>query len=214
MESLGHSFHMVNQRVLRHASCSVGILVDRGLGGTTQVSASELSYKVVVPFFGGPDDCEALAFGMRMAEHPGIMLTVLKFKTPPGISMTFGSDKKLDDEETICSELVSSTNNNESVSCEERLVENKQDIIATLKSISKCNLFLVGRTPPVVTLADRTDCPELGSVGCFLASSNFTTTASVLVLQQYDTTVNVHSLVEEEVSNDRYEVPDTPVAQV
>lgn len=38
MESLGHSFHMVHKRVLRHAPCSVGILIDRGLGGTTQVS--------------------------------------------------------------------------------------------------------------------------------------------------------------------------------
>ncbi|KAL5852939.1 hypothetical protein ACOSQ3_008057 [Xanthoceras sorbifolium] len=229
MESLGHSFHMVNQRVLRHAPCSVGILVDRGLGGTTQVAASEVSYKVVVPFFGGPDDCEALAYGMRMAEHPGIMLTVLKFKAPPGMSLTFGSKpsgvvdngsskNKLDDEvvddEAIFSELVTSTDSNESVKCEEREVENKEDIIAILKSISKCNLFLVGRTPPVVPLAYNSDCPELGSVGCLLASSDFSTTASVLVLQQYSTTANLHSLVEEDINTDGYEVPDTPVAKV
>ncbi|PSR97831.1 Cation/H(+) antiporter like [Actinidia chinensis var. chinensis] len=41
MESPGRSFHLVNQQVLRHAPFSVRILVDRGLGGTTQVSPSE-----------------------------------------------------------------------------------------------------------------------------------------------------------------------------
>ncbi|XP_011007076.1 PREDICTED: cation/H(+) antiporter 19-like [Populus euphratica] len=69
LESLGHSLQEVNQRVLRHSPCSVGILIDRGFGGTTQVSASDVSSKIVVPFFGGSDDMEALAYGMRMAEH-------------------------------------------------------------------------------------------------------------------------------------------------
>lgn len=82
--SLGKAFHIVNERVLRHAPCSVGILIDRGLGGTTQISSSDVSYSIVVPFFGGRDDHEALAYGMRMAEHPGIVLTVVRFKTPPG----------------------------------------------------------------------------------------------------------------------------------
>ena len=45
MESLGHSLHVMNQLVLSHAPCSVGILVDRGLGGTSQVQASDVSYK-------------------------------------------------------------------------------------------------------------------------------------------------------------------------
>ncbi|CAJ1940622.1 unnamed protein product [Sphenostylis stenocarpa] len=53
MESLGHSFHVTNQLVLSHAPCSVGILVDRGLGGTSQVQASDVSYKIVVPFLVG-----------------------------------------------------------------------------------------------------------------------------------------------------------------
>ncbi|KAJ4868311.1 Cation/H(+) antiporter 19 [Raphanus sativus] len=41
MESIGHAFHEVNKRVLQRAPCSVGILVDRGLGGTSHVVASE-----------------------------------------------------------------------------------------------------------------------------------------------------------------------------
>ncbi|RDX88122.1 Cation/H(+) antiporter 19, partial [Mucuna pruriens] len=62
MKSLGYSVHVTNQLVLSHAPCSVAILVDRGLGGTSQVQASEVSYKVVVPFFGGRDDRDALCY--------------------------------------------------------------------------------------------------------------------------------------------------------
>ncbi|XWS59165.1 hypothetical protein CRYUN_Cryun08bG0098600 [Craigia yunnanensis] len=51
----------INQRVFRHVPCFVGTLLDRGLGGTTQVVASEVSYSVVLPFFGGQDDREALS---------------------------------------------------------------------------------------------------------------------------------------------------------
>ena len=56
-------------RVLENARCSVGILVDRGFGGGTHVPASNVSYSVTVLFFGGCDDREALAYGVRMAEH-------------------------------------------------------------------------------------------------------------------------------------------------
>ncbi|KAG2381049.1 Cation/H(+) antiporter 18 Protein CATION/H+ EXCHANGER 18 [Vigna angularis] len=64
-----NDFRWVNKRVLEHAPRSVGIFVDRGLGGTSHVSASNVSYCVVVLFFGGGDDREALAYGGRMAEH-------------------------------------------------------------------------------------------------------------------------------------------------
>lgn len=220
MESLGHSFHSVNNRVLQHAPCTVAILVDRGLGGTTQVTASEVSYNVVIPFFGGYDDYEALAYGARMAEHPGIELTVLKFKTPPGISLTFGvvpdnQSTKLSlaedfgDDEAIFDELE----NNASVICEEKSVRIKEEIVEVLKEYARCNLFLVGRNPPVVKLSNgNVDCPELGSVGCLLASSGFSTTASVLVIQRYSASSHLQSLVVEEFGTDEpFEIPDTPV---
>ncbi|KAK7307886.1 hypothetical protein VNO77_41330 [Canavalia gladiata] len=73
----------VNKRVLEHAPCSVGIFVDRGLGGTSHVSESNVSYSVAVFFFGGGDDREALAYGSRMAEHPGIRLMVIRFIVGP-----------------------------------------------------------------------------------------------------------------------------------
>ncbi|XVF51387.1 hypothetical protein PTKIN_Ptkin04bG0181100 [Pterospermum kingtungense] len=69
-ETTRTEYHCVNKRVLEHAPCSVGILVDRGLGGTTYVSASNVSSSITLLFFGGHDDREALAYGARMAEHP------------------------------------------------------------------------------------------------------------------------------------------------
>ncbi|XVF07274.1 hypothetical protein REPUB_Repub06bG0124500 [Reevesia pubescens] len=193
MESLGHSFHLVNQRVLRHSPCSVGILVDRGLGGTTQVVASEVSYSVVVPFFGGQDDREALAYGMRMAEHPGIKLTVLKFTPKHGMSLDPKADvaAESDKDNEILSDFINLSKSNESVRHEEMTIGSKEDIIGALRSMSNSSLFLVGRTSPAVPLMERSsDCPELGHVGSYLASSDFSTTSSILVVQQYDPSIN------------------------
>ncbi|XP_010246811.1 PREDICTED: cation/H(+) antiporter 19 [Nelumbo nucifera] len=225
MESLGHSFHLINQQVLRHSPCSVGILVDRGLGGTTQVSASEVSYSIVVPFFGGRDDREALAYAFRMAEHPGIVLTVVKFEAQPGTSLTGDSNSgnrgstsitvgtEEEDEKKADMEYLEELRENvpESTTFEERVVGGKEDIRAVLKTMNKCNLFLVGRKPPIVQLMDRTDCPELGPVGAFLASSEFSTTSSVIVIHQYNpaVTVTLHPIVKE-VKETKGVVPDTP----
>jgi hypothetical protein len=52
--------------------------------------------------------------------------------------------------------------------------------------------------PPIAPLLISTDTPELGPVGSFLASSNFSNTASVLVIQHYNPNGNLHPFVEEE----------------
>lgn len=52
---------MINQNVLANAPCSVGILVDRGLSGSTRLAANQVTRLVAVLFFGGPDDREALS---------------------------------------------------------------------------------------------------------------------------------------------------------
>ncbi|XP_047170120.1 cation/H(+) antiporter 19-like [Vigna umbellata] len=221
MESLGHSFQEMNQLVLCHAPCSVGIFVDRGLGGTSQVQASDVSYKIVVPFFGGRDDREALCYGMRMAEHQGIFLNVYKFVTPPGTSLAFDAesvgesskkdrktvhviddndydDKKQDDQ--LWNEFLSACNNNtqETMKYEEKLVESKGDIEIALKEMNRCNLILVGRMPSVAALGSISDCPELGPVGSFVASSDFYTLTSVMVIQQYNPSTDIHPFVREE----------------
>ena len=81
-----------------------------------------MSYSVVLPFFEGQDDRETLAFGMRMVEHPGIKLTVLKFIAKLGKSLNgkadVGADDKNKDNE-IFFEFINVSNNNESVGHEE-----------------------------------------------------------------------------------------------
>ncbi|CAA6668840.1 unnamed protein product [Spirodela intermedia] len=215
MESLGSSLQHVNQRVLRHAPCSVAVLVDRGLGGVAQVSSSDVSYSIAVLFFGGRDDREALAYALRMSEHPGIALTVLRFLLAPGNTLTTTStatpaaaDETAADD-ALLAELRATA---APLAYEEKVVTGKEDIIAAIKAAGRSNLFLVGRSPPLAALCSRpTDCPELGPVGSFMAISEFSTSASVLVIQQHDPKGNLPLLVEEVVAaGDGDDVPDTP----
>ncbi|CAN4115536.1 unnamed protein product [Withania somnifera] len=190
-------FHLVNKRVLEHASCSVGIFVDRGLGGTAQISASNISFSITVLFFGAHDDREALAYGACMAEHPGVELTVIRFL---GVSDNSSEEiVRIDTDSTPATTFVSadeefltafraSISDDSSIKYEEKNVRNVSETITILRDYSRCNLFLVGRMPngvAALALSQRIDCPELGPIGSLLSSLEFSTTASVLVVQQY-----------------------------
>eukprot|EP00850_Spirogloea_muscicola_P018725 SM000175S03272 [mRNA] locus=s175:68084:73087:+ [translate_table: standard] len=83
LETIHPGFQGVNQKVLHHAPCSVGILVDRNFGGSAQLQPARVAKKVLVLFFGGPDDREALVIGRRMAEHPGVATHVTQFRASP-----------------------------------------------------------------------------------------------------------------------------------
>ncbi|KAK7825158.1 cation/h(+) antiporter 18 [Quercus suber] len=133
----------------------LGILVDRGLGGTTQVAASNVSYFIMVPFFGGCDDREALAYGVRMAEHPGIRLMVIRFIVEPEsmgeivkVNIDSSSSTKLrSSDEEFLAEFKQNMAKDDSIKYEEKLVRNVADTIAVLSELKCCNLFLVGRMP-------------------------------------------------------------------
>ncbi|KAI3995322.1 hypothetical protein MKX01_032124 [Papaver californicum] len=75
MENVGPGWRTVNQRVLKDAPCSVAVFVDRGLGSGGQQTPGPNSASVNV----AQDDREALEFGGRMAEHPGVTVTVVHF---------------------------------------------------------------------------------------------------------------------------------------
>lgn len=210
LETTRSDFRWVNQRVLKHAPCSVGILIDRGLGGTTQVSASNVSYTITVLFFGGRDDREALACGARMAEHPGISFIVIRFLLAAD---TIGNTVSVDmagnasmDEEVLSEFKLKTSHRDGSVRYEERLVRNTAETIAVIREVSRCNLLLVGRMPDgelALALSTRSDCPELGPVGSLLTSLEFST-ASVLVIQQYSDRVSMNLASElEEDSPDK-----------
>ncbi|XP_042390957.1 cation/H(+) antiporter 19-like [Zingiber officinale] len=193
LESIGHAYRLVNQRVLQHAPCSVAVLVDRGLGGTTQVASSEISYTVAVLFFGGADDREALAYGARMGEHPGIALTVLRF------CPAAANPEDIKQDEACIAKfraiLESSTEAERSARFEEAEAADSAGILAAIKRLGRFHLFLVGRSSSAVPLAEKSDCPELGPVGGYLASSEFSTITSVLVIQRYGSMVGASTLV-------------------
>lgn len=196
LETTRTDFRGVNLKVLKHATCSVGIFVDRGLGGTTHISASNVSYSITVLFFGGRDDREALAYGVRMAEHPGIRLTVIRFSVTPE---TIGEIVRVETDGDPATNLVSKddeflTEFNEihskdsSITYEEKFVRNVMETIEMIRELNRCNLFLVGRMPEgelALALKGNSECPELGPIGGLLISSECSTMASVLVIQQY-----------------------------
>jgi len=80
-ENAGNKWIGVNKRVLKNAPCSVGVLVDRGYGlGSKNLSLDgSIAHRICIVFFGGPDDREALVLGKKMAEHPAVAVTVVRF---------------------------------------------------------------------------------------------------------------------------------------
>ncbi|KAL9245667.1 hypothetical protein vseg_019292 [Gypsophila vaccaria] len=228
MESTNPAFRMINQNVLANAPCSVGILVDRGLSGSTR-AVNQVSHSVAVLFFGGPDDREALAYAWRMSEHPSTTVTVMRFIPGEDASrttvvepsrepndprvltvMTDGDHERQQDEEYL-SEFRAKTANNESITYCERTVNNGEETVASIRSIDSAHdLYIVGRgqgmiSPLTAGLTDWSECPELGAIGDLLASSDFAATVSVLVVQQY---------VGAGPQNEGVSTPDSPAGQI
>lgn len=194
--------------MLANSPCSVGVLVDRGLNVSTRLAANQVSHNIVVLFFGGPDDREALSYAWRMSEHPGISLTVMRFvpgedanehvlqpngdlKDPGMLAVETenGRDKQLDEE--IINNFRIKNDNDESVFYTEKVVNNGEETVEVIRSMDNVHdLFIVGRgqgmiSPLTAGLTDWSECPELGAIGDLLASSDFAATVSVLVVQQY-----------------------------
>lgn len=199
LESIGAGYHEINKRVLAGATCSVAVLVDRGLGGAALVPSSDVSYAMAVLFFGGADDREALDYAARMAEHPGISLVVLRFLQR--------SDPDADDEESLAHFQSRKT----TAKYEEVAAEGAAQVSAAIKASGRFNLYIVGRRARIgAALVERTDCPELGPVASYLVSPEFSTAGSVVVIQRYDPKVGSEDFTWEDSAVQIYHVPDTP----
>ncbi|XP_047046340.1 cation/H(+) antiporter 19-like [Lolium rigidum] len=181
--SLGSQYHDMNKRVLRGAPCSVAILVDRGLGGHSQVAAKNVAFSVSVLFFGGPDDREALAYATRMAEHPGVNVTLTRIRPSRPLH-----DEESDEVVVEAFKAKVDAVKDGSVSFDNIEASGKEEVLEAINSLSKCNMFVVGRMPPTEPLVERPE--ELGPVGSYLASPEFKTSASVLVIKRYDPATN------------------------
>ncbi|XP_010068968.2 cation/H(+) antiporter 28 [Eucalyptus grandis] len=198
----GHpGFRFVNRKMLRHAPCSVGILVDRGFGLTEKISGSYVSLNIAVIFIGGKDDREALAYAGRVAWHAGVKLTVIRFlvQTDEDISSRRASnyrynaaeqeqEMKLDDE--FFANFYEKHVAGGPVAYSEKHLANSAETFSTLKSLEgQYSLIIVGRGGRVnsvltVGMNDLEQCPELGPIGDVLSGSDFSISTSILIIQQ------------------------------
>ena len=200
MQETNPALRMVNHNLLQSSPCSVGILVDRGLNGSSRLTASQASHQVAVLFFGGPDDREALSYGWRMSRHPRVHLTVMHFISGKDVTESEIYDEPLDNQRSTISNKIDEECINEikmlaasdvSINYIEKIVSNGEQTVAAIRETNNANdLFIVGRgqgdsSPLTEGLTDWSECPELGAIGDLLASSDFETSASVLVMHQH-----------------------------
>ncbi|KAH0909457.1 hypothetical protein HID58_032778 [Brassica napus] len=183
-ERVRSEFQGINKRVLENSPCSVGILVDRGglSDNDSEVASSSFSLSVNVLFFGGGDDREALAYGLRMAEHPEVKLTIVAIS-----GSEISKSNILEAQETY--RFLAAIKNKAAVSTrfEERIVNSTGEAVKIIQEFCECDILLVGKSSerPFVSklpVMMKMDYPELGPVGNLILMS---TSVSVLVVQQY-----------------------------
>ncbi|CAK7342506.1 unnamed protein product [Dovyalis caffra] len=216
MDNVGHGWRGVNQRVLKNAPCSVAVLVDRGFGNGSQIpeANTKIIQRVCIMFFGGPDDREALEFGGRMAEHPVVKVSIVRFVQKEGqeknhvvlqlspsecgatteLSYSFSTaamnpEKEKDLDATAIAEFKNKWEG--TVEYTENVVSNIVEGVLAIGRSGDYDLIVVGKgrfpSTMVAELAYRQpEHAELGPIGDILASSGHGVDSSVLVVQQHD----------------------------
>ncbi|XP_061341477.1 cation/H(+) antiporter 20 isoform X2 [Gastrolobium bilobum] len=187
-ENVGHGWRVVNQKVLKNAPCSVAVLVDRGYGNTDGPNNpgpnNTVTQRVCIVFFGGPDDREALELGKKMAEHPAVKVTVVRFVEKDGLN-----SKSIELDEKAMGEFRSKWDG--MVEYIEKVSGNVvEEVLGTGRS-GDYDLIIVGKgrfpSSMVAELAERqAEHAELGPIGDVLTSSGQGVVSSVLVIQQHD----------------------------
>ncbi|KAK7405448.1 hypothetical protein VNO78_06750 [Psophocarpus tetragonolobus] len=210
LESGKEGIRITNQKVLRHAPCSVGVIVERGLArvpGFSQLLASEAIQNVATLFFGGPDDREAIAWSLRISGSPRVNLTIIRFLLSSSSQNEQIESGESDDKEILMSlsgeETVNEIDNtfmvdfynryvtSGQIGYVEKFVKDGAQTVDSLKQIGDMySLFIVGKggrgqSSLTIGMSDWEECPELGTVGDVLASSDFEIHGSVLIVQQH-----------------------------
>ncbi|XVF79640.1 hypothetical protein PTKIN_Ptkin15bG0005300 [Pterospermum kingtungense] len=205
-------FRHVNRKLLRSAPCSIGILVDRGFRFNEKISRSSLS-NVAIIFIGGKDDREALAYASRVARHPRVKLTVIRFladknseKAPRRVNNRVSmaeqeEELRLDDE--CFAQFYERYVAGGKVAYTEKHLANSSETYTDLRSLGgQYSLIIVGRGGRVNTvltlgLNDWQQCPELGPVGDVLSGASFSSDTSILIIQQHSIKGQLDGLSEE-----------------
>ncbi|TYH42748.1 hypothetical protein ES332_D11G083400v1 [Gossypium tomentosum] len=209
MENSMEGIRTINQKVIRHAPCSVGIFLDRGQTGFQQPHGSLSVQNIATFFFGGPDDREALACSKRILMHSQVSLTVFRFiQANSSIQNSWISDASHKDEEVVMAILSIGTENEMDnffvdsfynryvaqgkASLIEKYVSDGAETLVALREIldNMYSLVIVGKggrenSSLTIGMSDWEECPELGLVGDLLASSEMNFSGSLLVIQQH-----------------------------
>lgn len=179
--------------------------MDRGLGSVEKISRSYVSQNVAVIFIGGKDDREALAYAGRVARHPGVKLSVIRFLVDADaenaarragtyrISVAEQEEEmRLDDEcfAYFYERHVAGGH----VAYVEKHLASSSETYSTLKSFEGQYALIIvgrgggGRVNSVLTFGmnDWQQCPELGPIGDVLSGSEFSVRTSVLIIQQHN----------------------------
>ncbi|CAK9150447.1 unnamed protein product [Ilex paraguariensis] len=186
----GHSIRAVNKSVLENAPCSVGILVDQRMVENSKARhRSWFTFHVCVIFIGGPDDRETLVYGARMAEHPGIRLTIIRITALNNDTNDINADRELDF--NAVNKFKDDTMDNNRVVYKEEGVTEGSGTTRVLQSLNNnsYDIVLVGRRHDAESsimsgLAAWSEIVELGVIGDILSSSDLKGNAAVLVVQQ------------------------------
>ncbi|XP_010034564.2 cation/H(+) antiporter 14-like [Eucalyptus grandis] len=193
MESTERTIRNVNKSVMNKAPCSVGILIDRGplTSNRDMLMSKSEPYQIAMLFLGGADDREALAYCMRMVEHPKVDLTIARVKNDDYLN---GEESHLDQE---LIDYFRATVGKRKVKYVE---ETAMDGVGTTQVICSfedaVDLLIVGKhhdplSPLISGLTEWNEYPELGVIGDMLATSDFQ--FSVLVVQQEPVALNLSS---------------------
>ncbi|PPD81705.1 hypothetical protein GOBAR_DD21381 [Gossypium barbadense] len=209
MENSMEGIRTINQKVIRHAPCSVGIFLDLGQTGFQQPHGSLCVQNIATFFFGGPDDREALACSKRILMHSQVSLTVFRFiQANSSIQNSWISDASHKDEEVVMAISSIGTENEMDnffvdsfynryvaqgkASLIEKYVSDGAETLVALREIldNMYSLVIVGKggrenSSLTIGMSDWEECPELGLVGDLLASSEMNFSGSLLVIQQH-----------------------------
>ncbi|CAK8538362.1 unnamed protein product [Lathyrus sativus] len=181
------SIQYMNIKVLNTAPCSVGVLVDRGANNTKQLFSNPttpLPYQVGVFFLGGDDDLEALAYSSRMCRHDNVRVTVIRF-------LQYGLENSTEKrrEGDVIGEYRNLNKGNRRFKTVDEVIKDGIEMSKRIRKwIDSFDLVMVGKEHAKSGLLqgyeEWSECPELGVIGDMLASSDFETKTSVLVVQQ------------------------------
>ncbi|KAK7255597.1 hypothetical protein RIF29_29010 [Crotalaria pallida] len=173
------NIRLLNCKVLQIAPCSIGILVSRA------TFKKDSNIRLAMVFVGGKDDREAFFLAKRSTRNPKINLVVYHL---------VHTEHMADMEDMIDNEALADIRQEHSslgnVSYRKIIANDGPNTSSFLRDIIKVHdFFIVGRrhginSPQTNGLGDWSEFSELGVIGDLLASKDFESRASIMVVQQ------------------------------